>query len=270
MDPLSIALHLPKLAERAMRAAVAAGAGRAATPRALIEGAQARFERGVAAVAADGIRPELLFGERDRIVRELRGFVKSRLAVRLFALHRRDVLATAAAAAPFDAILRGRDGKRYALRLCRLETGAPRLEILRRIHDAAASFVPVLDGVLVYDFTHAAVRLLRLRDAAAQRHDRDLRARAELELGQDVRDVVLHGLVAERQPPADLLVREPLHEQVDDLKLAGGEPGAHVAFARGAGKRTKPPRRRPPLRGDGLGELADGQAADLAEVRIPA
>src|SRR5580704_14048613 len=101
MDPILAAERLPKLAARAMRSAIVAaalrpprgGPVRGVTHRSLVNDALIRFERGVQRIASSGIRPALLFAERDRIVRELRAFIDGRLAARLFALRRRDVVA---------------------------------------------------------------------------------------------------------------------------------------------------------------------------------
>ena len=86
MDPLLAVSRLPKLAERAMRASVVAALERRrVTPRVLINDALMRFERAIQNEAPEGIRPALLFTERDRIVRELRGFIDGRVAARLAA-----------------------------------------------------------------------------------------------------------------------------------------------------------------------------------------
>ena len=157
MDPILAANRLPSLAERATRAAIAAHclgrtAGRRVTPRALVNDALIRFERAVQRVAGDGIRPALLFAERDRIVRELRTFAESRLALRLVALHRRDVVAFGEPAHPFDAIVRGRRGGVYGLIFRRLAPGSDRLETMRAMRAAALEYrEEPLRGVLVYD-----------------------------------------------------------------------------------------------------------------------
>jgi hypothetical protein len=177
MDPLLAADRLPRLAERAMRAAIVSALARGRmTPRALIDAALVGFEAAVMRHIGEGIRPALLFGERDRIVRELRGFIDGRLAARLGALHRRDLLALGRDAAPFDAIVRNRQGRSYAVVFRRLPRDGRRLELLRRIHVAAQmrTRTPV-DGVLVYDFSAAAARLL-LGQAGAEGVYRHLRA----------------------------------------------------------------------------------------------
>lgn len=170
MDPILAAERLPKLAERAMRAAVAAAVsgGRRTTPRALVDDALIRFERAVQRVAGDGIRPALLFAERDRIVRELRGFVEGRLAARLFSLRRRDLLAAGRRAAPFDALVRGRRGGTYAVVFRRLCRDGRRLETMQAIANAAHRHAERIAGVLVYDFTTATVRRLRGTDRGVE------------------------------------------------------------------------------------------------------
>ncbi len=177
MDPLLAANRLPKLAERAMRGAVlcALDAGRM-TPRTLIDDALMRFERAVGREAPDGVRPALLFSERDRIVRELRGFIDGRLAARLASIHRRDLVALARGASPFDAIVRNRVGRCYAVVLRRLPPDGRRLELMRRMRIAAQQYTRTpIGGILVYDFGSANARLV-LDDSRAQRMYRDLRA----------------------------------------------------------------------------------------------
>lgn len=166
MDPLLAADRLPHLAERAMRAAVLAAVtmGRM-TPRSLVNDALIRFERVVGREATTGVRPALLFAERDRIVRELRGFIDGRLAARLAALRKRDVLVVARDAAPFDAIVRGRRGGYFAVLFRRLPADGRRLELLRRVRKAAVAYTatPIV-GVLVYDFASGRVSVLRCGD----------------------------------------------------------------------------------------------------------
>lgn len=157
-DPLLAADRLPKLAEHAMRDAIVTRRSR----QLLVDDALIRFESLVQRGARDGIRPALLFAERDRIVRELGRFAQSRLAARLFAIDRRDVASVAQAARPFDAIVRGKRGGLYGVVFRRLATDGRRLESMRAIHKAANAYGPdKLRGVLVYDFTTGAVRTLR-------------------------------------------------------------------------------------------------------------
>jgi hypothetical protein len=178
MDPILAAERLPKLAARAMRSAIVAAAlrpaigefARGVTHRSLVNDALIRFERGVQRVASGGIRPALLFAERDRIVRELRSFVDGRLAARLFSLRRRDVLAVGSAAAPFDAIVRGRRGGAYGVVFRRLASDGRRLETMRTIRHAALRARPgePLRGILVYDFGAGTVRTLRCAPQAVE------------------------------------------------------------------------------------------------------
>ena len=173
MDALLAAERLPRLAERAMRAAITAELGRGSlTPRAVVDRALVIFE---AAAGHRGVRPALLFGERDRIVRELHAFLQSRLATRLRALPLRRLVAAGAAAAPFSALVRGRRGRIYAVVFARLPNDGRRLPILQRMRAAVptATRTPV-DGVLVYDFSRGIA--LRLYQAGAQRVYRYLRA----------------------------------------------------------------------------------------------
>jgi hypothetical protein len=156
------------------------------TPRALIDEALVRFERAVAIHVPDGVRPASLFAERDRIVRELHAFIGSRLAARLAALARRDLIAAGARAKPFDAIVRNRRGRYYGLAIRRVPNDGSRLEWLRQVAEAGAVIRKwPISGVLVYD----------LDDARTQRVDRNLGAGGELQLCEDVRDVVLDRLV---------------------------------------------------------------------------
>ena len=141
MDPLLAVSRLPKLAERAMRVAVVDALARGRiTPRGVINDALVRFERDVQSEAPDGVRPALLFSERDRIVRELRGFIDGRLAARLAALRYRDVVATAKQCAPFDAIVRNRFGHAYAIVMRRLPADGSRLDVIRRIASATQRY----------------------------------------------------------------------------------------------------------------------------------
>ena len=177
MDPLLAANRLPYLAERSMRNAVLAAIDRGRmTPRTLIDEALVRFEHGVGTEAPDGIRPSLLFAERDRIVRELRRFIDGRLSARLAALRRCEVIAIGRPAAPFDCIIRNRHGKAYGVLFRRIPAGGQRLEFLRRVRKACEKITRTpLSGVLVYDFTSGANRLV-LHDAGAQSVYRHLRA----------------------------------------------------------------------------------------------
>jgi hypothetical protein len=164
LDPLLVADRLPKLAERAMRDTILAHVTRTRrfSQRALVDDALTRFEGMVAHAAPDGIRPAILFAERDRILHELGGFARSRLAARLFAVHRDDVAAIDESARPLDAIVCGRRGGLYGVILRRLPSDGRRLESMRAMRGAAASYpqAPLL-GVIVYDFTTARVRTLR-------------------------------------------------------------------------------------------------------------
>ncbi|MBV8375032.1 MAG: hypothetical protein JO302_05940 [Candidatus Eremiobacteraeota bacterium] len=164
LDPLLAAGRLPKLAERAMRDAILGGVAQARrlSHRVLVDDALLRFEGMVARAAPDGIRPAILFAERDRIVRDLGRFARSRLANRLFAIHRDDVAAIDDAARPFDAIVRGRRGGLYGVILRRLPSDGRRLESMRAMRGAATAYRQAhLLGVLVYDFATARVRTLR-------------------------------------------------------------------------------------------------------------
>jgi len=157
-DPLLAADRLPKLAERAMRDAIVTRRSR----HLLVDTALIRFEELVQRGARDGIRPALLFAERDRIVRELGRFAHSRLAARLFAIDSRDVASVARAARPFDAVVRGKRGGLYGVVFRRLASDGRRLESMRAIRNAARAYGPDrLRGVLVYDFSSGATRTLR-------------------------------------------------------------------------------------------------------------
>jgi hypothetical protein len=181
MDALLVVNRLPRLAERAMRGALVAALERGRlTPRALVNDALIGFERVVQAAASEGIRPALLFAERDRIVRELRAFIESKLAARVGHVARRDLVALAAAAKPFDAIVRDRRGRCWALVVRRLPVDCRRLEVLRRVSNAVTAYARTpLAGALVYDFTSGRWRLVApsvSNEAGSQRVNRDLRA----------------------------------------------------------------------------------------------
>jgi hypothetical protein len=175
MDPILVAQRLPRLAERAMREAIVSLSlsrernVRYPTQRALADEALIRFERMVQRAARDGIRPALLFAERDRIVGELQRFVAGRLASRLFAVQRRDVVAVGEAAGAFDAIVRGRRDGIYGVVFRRLARDGKRLEAMRAIRGAARAYRGEgLRGVLVYDFTAGTVRMLRCGACAVE------------------------------------------------------------------------------------------------------
>lgn len=173
MDSLLAADRFPILAERAARRAIAGAlaAGRV-TPRSLVNEALLRFERAVSSASPNGVRPTLLFAERDRIVTELGLFLRSRLAARIFAIRRRDLVAVGRGAAPFDAVVRGHRAELYAVAMRRLPLDARRLEVFRRIREAARLWQPHrLRGVLVYDL--GSGRLTRL---ALVRGGRDIAA----------------------------------------------------------------------------------------------
>lgn len=154
-----------------MRSAVIAALDRRRmTPRALINDALMRFERAIQQEAPDGIRPALLFTERDHIVRELRGFIDGRVAARLAALSGRDIVSAGHRAAPFDAIVRNRFGECYAVVLRRLPSDGRRLDQLQRIGHATQRYTKIpLRGVLVYDFASGSARLIRENIARARR-----------------------------------------------------------------------------------------------------
>lgn len=159
-----------------MRAAIARALIRGRmTPRALVDDALLRFETAAAQEIGVGIRPALLFSERDRIVRELRAFIDGRVAARLAGLRRASVLLAGRDAAPFDAIVRGRDGRAYAVLFRRLADDGRRLETMRRVRAAIQKAKTPVAGVLVYDFARGSARLV-LDQAGAQSVDRHLRA----------------------------------------------------------------------------------------------
>ncbi|MHB8146467.1 MAG: hypothetical protein ACYDGM_04285 [Vulcanimicrobiaceae bacterium] len=167
MDPLLAAARLPALAERAMRSAIGGAlvAGRS-TPRSLVNEALLRFERSVAQNATDGVRPTLLFTERDRIVKELGLFMRSRLAARIFAVQPRDIIAAGPGSAPFDAFVRGRNGRLYAAVFRRLPPDGRRLERFRRMREAARSLrTHRIAGVLVYDLSSGHLARFSCRPA---------------------------------------------------------------------------------------------------------
>jgi hypothetical protein len=115
------------------------------------------------------VRPALLFAERDRIVGDLQKFVAGRLASRLFAVRRRDVVAVGQEAGAFDAIVRGRRGGIYGVVLRRLARDGKRLEAMRAIRAAAGAYRgESLRGILVYDFATGTVRTLRCGECTVE------------------------------------------------------------------------------------------------------
>src|SRR3990172_4507668 len=69
------------------------------------------------------------------------------------------------------------------------------------------------------------------RGATAGEEGGRLRAAGEVELLEDVREVVLHGLVAESQRRRDLLVGLPVGDEGQHLPLLGRELGDLVGLA---------------------------------------
>jgi hypothetical protein len=174
MDALLAAQRLPRLAERAMRGAIVGALvdGRM-TLRAIVDRALLAFETSVASLGA--VRPALLFAERDRIARELRGFVDSRLAARLRAQRCAAIVEAGATAKPFDLVVQNRRNRIYAIVFRRLPRDGRRLALLQRIRAIVetAAWMPV-DGILVYDFARGTTMLLN--QTGAQRVHRHLRA----------------------------------------------------------------------------------------------
>ena len=98
----------------------------------------------------------------------------------------------------------------------------------------------------------------RARPADRLRH---LRARGDAELGEDVGEVALDGLLGQEQPARDLAVRAAERDVLRDLALARGSgaracgarpgaaggrpPGARAGAAPGPPRRDSAPRRRP-------------------------
>src|SRR5262245_31697028 len=83
-------------------------------------------------------------------------------------------------------------------------------------------------------------------DRFAKRNRHRLRPRVSLELGEDVPDVALDGLLADEELGSNILIRHAVREQLEDLPLAAGQHvvlvlagqerrhqrGIDVAFAR--------------------------------------
>src|SRR5439155_19741588 len=70
----------------------------------------------------------------------------------------------------------------------------------------------------------AAVRLCRLREAVTQGVHHESDPIPHPELLKDVREVGLHGPLADRERRADFLILVPRCHQPDDLELAFGKP----------------------------------------------
>jgi hypothetical protein len=84
----------------------------------------------------------------------------------------------------------------------------------------------------------------------------------QLELGQGVADVVLHGPGGHRQPLGDLRVGQPLGYQPEDLGLPFGQPWCYARSRGGRGSRT--------IRPDEPAVLAEYQAGETrGEDRVP-
>jgi len=160
MDSLLAVARLPKLAERAMRGAVVAALRRGRMPSStLVHDALLRFEHAVTHAVGTRLRSALLFAERDRIARELRAFLQTRLIARLARLRADHIVALGRDAAPFDAIVRARDGRSVAVVLRRFPRDGAKLDLLRRILIAAQAYRRIpLSAVVTYDFTTGAIR----------------------------------------------------------------------------------------------------------------
>jgi hypothetical protein len=166
MDPLLAAETLPRLADLAMRRAVATAvsSGRNASLRGLVDDALVRFERLVQSKARDGVRPALLFAQRDRMLIGIRAFLGTRAAARLFSLRRRDLIAAGNAAAPFDIVARGRDGRLHGIVLRSVPRDGRRLELYRRVRAAASQrrVGEAITTVTVCDLNGGKARTLKL------------------------------------------------------------------------------------------------------------
>jgi hypothetical protein len=172
MDPLLAAQRLPRIADAAMRNAVVAAlaSGKRPTLSALVGDALVRFERAVQLKTPDGIRPALLFAQRDRILRGLRGFLELRVAARLFGVRSRDLIAVGSAAKPFDAIVRGRDGHFHAVVLRAIPRDGRRLDLFRRIRVAARNCkAAVIESIVVCDLDGGRSRRLRVEGGSLGR-----------------------------------------------------------------------------------------------------
>src|SRR5215213_7278118 len=62
----------------------------------------------------------------------------------------------------------------------------------------------------------------------------------DADLGEDVPDVVLHGPLAEEQLVGDLLVRQPLGEEPQDLTFSLREPAGRPGSRNGSGADPQP------------------------------
>lgn len=135
MDPLLAANAIPRLADLAMRRATLAALARGGRPQfgLIVNEALACFERMVERSVPGNARPALLFPQRNRIVGGLRTFLSSRMATRLFALPPHALTSLGSAASPFDAIVRGPDGRLHAVIFRSVPRDARRLELYRRI-----------------------------------------------------------------------------------------------------------------------------------------
>lgn len=173
MDPLLAARRLPTLSDRAVRDAFVAAllSRRRPALASLVEEALLRFERAVQLQAGDGVRPALLFAQRDRIVRTMRVLCSSEITARLFSLHRRDVIATGSGARPFDVIVRASDGGLHAVLVRRLPPDGRRLERLRAARMCAKRphRCGPLAGVVVVDLQTGTARAMTITAARTKR-----------------------------------------------------------------------------------------------------
>ncbi|HUY11125.1 MAG TPA: hypothetical protein VMV73_02565 [Candidatus Dormibacteraeota bacterium] len=166
MDLLELAALLPKLTARVARDVIvdALGAPGRFHERALVAASVARFEALLARDIADGVRPGLLFEQRDLLALRLRTFARTPLARRLGRLRRASVLRRGAAAKPFDALLRTRAGRVLALLVRPMPTGEARLDIYRAARGAIERFEgrEPLVALMLIDPLSGASQILRL------------------------------------------------------------------------------------------------------------
>jgi len=179
VDPLLAAEEVPRLADLAMRRAIAAAlrGNRRAQLGPVVNDALARFESTVHR-RLHGARPALLFVQRNRIVNGLKAFMSSRAAARLFAVQRHAIVAAGTGAAPFDAIVRSRDGRLHAVVLRAVPRDSRRLELYRRIRAAASrrSGASGVASVTICNLNGGPARILY--DPGANGHDCNLSASA--------------------------------------------------------------------------------------------
>lgn len=177
-DRLASLRDEPRISEAAVRAAVAAALRGRRGPcdppaRAIADGALRRIDR------AFTREEPAWFVARRRIAGAVDGFVRSRLARRLFGLARSRIVCVGGPDATYDAVVEGRHGERYGV--CLALTGGA-VEAAERARRASLFMIgerhAIVPVVLVFSVPLGGVRTFRSLAHDAMRPERAARADA--------------------------------------------------------------------------------------------